>query len=77
MAQITNELIILESKEKTLKSQEENIKNEIKEYQEKIEKETKKLKPVDQNIRDIEVLKDERNKTQELLESVQKDKDSC
>ena len=59
LAQITNELIILESKEKNLKSQEENIKTEIKEYQEKIEKETKKLRPVDQSIRDIEVLKDE------------------
>ena len=77
LAQITNELIILESKEKNLKSQEENIKNEIKEYQEKIEKETKNLKPVDQSIRDIEVLKDERNKTQELLQSVQSDKDGA
>ncbi len=38
VAQITNELITLESKEKNLKSQEENIKSEIKEYQEKIEK---------------------------------------
>ena len=62
LAQITNELIILESTEKTLKSQEENIKSEIKEYQEKIEKETKNLKPVDQSIRDIEVLKDEKSK---------------
>ena len=57
LAQITNELIILESKEKNLKSQEENIKVEIKDYQEKIEKETKNLKPVDQTIRDIEVSK--------------------
>ena len=62
LAQITNELIILESTEKTLKSQEENIKSEIKEYQEKIEKETKNLKPVDQSIRDIEVLKDDKSK---------------
>ena len=77
LAQITNELIILESKEKTLKSQEENIKSEIKEYQEKIEIETKKLRPVDQTIRDIEVLKDEKNKTQELLQSVQSDKDKA
>ena len=77
LAQITNELIILESKEKNLKSQEENIKSEIKEYQEKIEIETKKLRPVDQTIRDIEVLKDEKNKTQDLLQSVQKDKDSA
>ena len=77
LAQITNELIILESKEKTLKSQEENIKSEIKDYIEKIEKETKNLKPVDQSIRDIEVLKDERNKTQELLQSVQSDKDGA
>ena len=77
LAQITNELIILESKEKTLKSQEENIKSEIKEYQEKIEKETKKLRPVDQTIRDIEVLKDEKNKTRELLQSVQSDKDGA
>jgi DNA repair exonuclease SbcCD ATPase subunit len=77
LAQITNELIILESKEKTLKSQEENVKSELKEYQEKIEKETKKLKPVDQSIRDIEVLKDEKNKTRELLQSVQSDKDGA
>ena len=77
LAQITNELIILESKEKTLKSQEENIKSEIKDYIEKIEKETKKLRPVDQTIRDIEVLKDEKNKTQELLQSVQSDKDGA
>ncbi len=76
MAQITNELIILETKQKTLKSQEENIKTEIKSLQENVEKETKKLRPVDQTIRDIEVLESERNKTQELLESVQKDKDS-
>ena len=62
LAQITNELITLESKEKTLKSQEENIKVEIKEYQEKIERETKNLKPVDQSIRDIEVLKDDKSK---------------
>ena len=77
LAQITNELIILESKEKTLKSQEENIKSEIKDYIEKIEKETKKLRPVDQTIRDIEVLKDEKNKTRELLQSVQADKDGA
>ena len=76
LAQITNELIILESKEKNLKKSRRKYKNEIKEYQEKIEKETKKLKPVDQTIRDIEVLKDEKNKTQELLQSVQSDKDS-
>ena len=75
LAQITNELIILESKEKTIKSQEENIKVEIKEYQEKIEKETKNLKPVDQTIRDIEVLKDERNKIEDLLQKVSHDKD--
>ena len=77
LAQITNELITLESKEKNLKSQEENIKSQIKEYQEKIEKETKNLRPVDQTIRDIEVLKDEKNKTQELLQSVQSDKDGA
>ena len=62
LAQITNELITLESKEKNLKSQEENIKSEIKEYQEKIERETKNLRPVDQSIRDIEVLKDDKSK---------------
>src|SRR6056300_916663 len=77
LAQITNELITLESKEKNLKSQEENIKSEIKEYQEKIEKETKNLRPVDQTIRDIEVLKDEKNKTRNLLQSVQSDKDGA
>ena len=75
LAQITNELITLESKEKNLKSQEENIKSEIKEYQEKIEKETKNLRPVDQTIRDIEVLKDERNKIEDLLQKVSHDKD--
>ena len=48
-----------------------------KQHKEKIEKETKKLRPVDQTIRDIEVLKDEKNKTQELLQSVQSDKDGA
>ena len=43
-------------------AKEENIKVEIKEYQEKIERETKNLKPVDQSIRDIEVLKDDKSK---------------
>ena len=77
LAQITNELIILESKEKTLKSQEENIKSEIKEYQEKIEKETKNLKPVDQSIRDIEVLKDEKTKIEVQHNNIRKDIDDA
>lgn len=64
LAQITNELIILESKQKTLKSQEENIKTEIKSLQENVEQETKNLRPVDQTIRDIDTLEEEREKTQ-------------
>jgi len=76
LAQITNELIILESKEKNLKSQEENIKVEIKEYQEKIERETKNLKPVDQSIRDIEVLKDDKSKIEVQHNDIRKNIDN-
>ena len=70
MSAVNDELMEVQDKE-------ENIKVEIKEYQEKIEKETKNLKPVDQTIRDIEVLKDERNKIEDLLQKVSHDKDGA
>jgi len=42
-----------------------------------VEKETKNLRPVDQNIRDIEVLKDEKTKIEVQHNNIRKDIDDA
>ena len=75
LAQITNELIILESKQKELKSQEKKLKKQVDSIQDDIEEEVKKLKPVDDTIRDIDVLYSEKGKTEILHNNVLKEMD--
>ena len=76
LAQITNELIILESKEKELQSQEKKLKKEINSVLDDIEEEVKKLKPVDQTIRDIEVLYSEKGKAEKSHNDILADIDN-
>ena len=77
LAQITNELIILESKEKELQSQEKSLKSKINSLQDDIEEEVKKLKPVDNTIRDTKTLESEKNDTNEMIQSVRHDMDGA
>ena len=77
LAQITNELIILQSKEKELQSQEKKLKLDINSLQDDIEEEVKKLKPVDDNIRDTKTLEIEKNNTNEMIQSVRADMDGA
>ena len=70
LAQITNDLILLEGKKKDFKKDERGLKKEIKSVQSEVKKQTKRLKPVDDSLPSIETLETEHKKLQQLYEQV-------
>jgi len=70
LATITDDLILLEGKEKEFKKDEKDLKSEIKKTQKDIKEQTKRLKPVDDNLKSIDVLEEEHSKLTTLSENV-------
>tara|TARA_B100000287_G_scaffold167943_1_gene158456 strand:- start:82 stop:2694 length:2613 start_codon:yes stop_codon:yes gene_type:complete len=70
MASITNDLILLEGKQKDFKKDERQLKKNLKSVINEIKEETKRLKPVDSNIRDFDTLEEEKKKLDSILYKV-------
>ena len=70
LANITEELNLLEEKHKQFKSDERKVKKEIKDVLSKIKQQTVRLKPIDTNVRDISLLSKEKDKLDGLLYNV-------
>ena len=70
LASITDELILLEGKQKDFKKDERDLKKQIKQVLTEIKEETKRLKPVDSNIRDYKTLEEEKKKLDNILYKV-------
>jgi len=70
LAQITDNLILLEGKEKEFKKDEKDLKKEIKKVQSDIQEQTKRLKPVDDSLKSIEELEEQHTKLTTLSENV-------
>ncbi len=70
LANITNELILLESKQKDFKKDERELKKEYKKITTDIQGQSKRLKPVDDNLKSIEVLEEEHSKLTQLSVNV-------
>jgi len=70
LANITEELNLLEEKHKQFKSDERKVKKEIKDVLSKIKQQTVRLKPIDTNVRDISLLSKEKDKLDSLLYNV-------
>ena len=70
LASITNDLILLTSKQKDFKKDERVLKKSIKEIISEIKEETKRLKPVDDSLRDIDDLKTEETKLRGMFGNV-------
>jgi DNA repair exonuclease SbcCD ATPase subunit len=70
LASITNDLILLNGKQKDFKKDERDLKKQIKQVLTEIKEETKRLKPVDSNIRDYKTLEEEKKKLDGILYKV-------
>ncbi len=70
LATITDDLILLEGKEKEFKKDEKDLKSQIKKTQSNIKEQTKRLKPVDDNLKSIDVLEKEHSKLTTLSDNV-------
>jgi DNA repair exonuclease SbcCD ATPase subunit len=70
LATITDDLILLEGKEKEFKKDEKDLKTQIKKVQSDIKEQTKRLKPVDDNLKSIEELEVQHSKLTTLSENV-------
>ena len=70
LASITDDLILLEGKEKDFKSDEDGLKQQIKDVQSTIHKQTKRLKPVDNSLKGIEDLQEQHSKLTQLSDNV-------
>ena len=70
LANITDDLSVLEVKHKEFKKDERQLKKQVKEILVKINEHNKRLKSVDTEIRDINLLSDEKDKLNSLLYSV-------
>ena len=70
LANITDDLSVLEVKHKEFKKDERQLKKQVKETLVKINEHNKRLKSVDTEIRDINLLSDEKDKLNSLLYSV-------
>jgi len=70
LANITDDLSVLEDKHKEFKKDERQLKKQVKETLVKINEHNKRLKSVDTEIRDINLLSDEKDKLNSLLYSV-------
>ena len=72
LAQITDDLILLEGREEEFKKDENDLKNQIKSVLSDIQKQTKRLKPVDDSIKSIDELEEQHTKLTTLSENVKK-----
>ena len=70
LATITDELILLESKQKDFKEDEKDLKKQIKQVVDNIKKETLRLKPVDDSLKSVEVLEEQHSKLTQLSDNV-------
>ncbi len=70
LAKITDDLILLESKEKDFKKDEKELKKSIKDIMNSIKQETLRLKPVDTTLKPIKTLEDEHSKLTTLRDNV-------
>ena len=70
LAQITNDLILLNGKEKEFKKDEKDLKKEYKKITTDIQEQTKRLKPVDDSLKSIDVLEEEHSKLTQLSDNV-------
>ena len=70
LATITDDLILLESKEKDFKKDEKELKKSIKDIIGSIKQETLRLKPVDTTLKPIKTLNDEHSKLTTLRDNV-------
>jgi len=73
LASITDELTLLEEKHKQFKKDERQVKKQVKETLSKIQEQTKRLKPVDTNVRDINLISEEKDKLDGILYKVDDD----
>ena len=64
---------LLEEKHKQFKKDERQVKKQVKDTLSKIQEQTKRLKPVDTNVRDINLISEEKNKLDNDNEVLQKD----
>ena len=72
LADITDNLLLLEGKEKDFKDDENKIKKEFKKITNDIQKQTKRLKPVDDSLKSIDVLEEQHSKLRTLSDNVKK-----
>ena len=72
LTDITDDLILLEGKEKDFKNDEDKLKKEYKKITTNIQEQTKRLKPVDNTLKSIEVLEEEHSKLHILSDNVKK-----
>ena len=73
LAQITDDLVLLEDKQKGFKKDERGLKKQIRQIITNIKDETKRLKRVDNSVRDIEILETENKKLNSILYNVDTD----
>jgi len=72
LADITDNLLLLEGKEKDFKDDENKIKKEFKKITNDIQKQTKRLKPVDDSLKSMDVLEEQHSKLRTLSDNVKK-----
>ena len=70
MANITDDLILLEGKQTDFKKDKRDLRKQLKTVMGEIKSQTKRLKPVDSNIRDYDILQDEKKKLNGILYKV-------
>ena len=70
LAQITDDLILLEGKEGEFKNDESDLKKQTKHVLNEIKNQTKRLKPVDDSLKSIEELEEQHTKLTTLSENV-------
>ena len=70
LAQITDDLILLEGKETEFKNDEGDLKKQVKRVLNEIKNQTKRLKPVDDSLKSIEELEEQHTKLTTLSENV-------
>ena len=75
LAQITNDLITLEGKQKEYKKDESKLKHESKNIRENIQLQTKRLKPVDSTLKPIDDLNNSKKSLTTALEEAVKEYD--
>ena len=72
LADITDNLLLLEGKEKDFRDDENKIKKEFKKITNDIQKQTKRLKPVDDSLKSMDVLEEQHSKLRTLSDNVKK-----